>query len=113
MPIYRVRFPLSWKGRIIPAGTVDQLDFVKPEARAILEHKGSIMKASTPPLGILPQWEARAARMLNAGIVTVEDLVDANPEELADSIGSSPETVRGWQTEVMKWVIVEPSANTG
>jgi len=68
-------------------------------ARAIL------VRVSTPPLSELSEcWEKRARKLNKAGIVTVEDLAQANVNKTAKVVSLSPRTIRRWQQEAIDYL---------
>lgn len=66
---------------------------------------GILVRITTPPLSEIPDFEKRSVLLIKAGIETIEDLTEANPNQVAKKIRKSVSTVRRWQSEAMKWLV--------
>lgn len=72
---------------------------------------GTLSRVSAPPLSELPDWEERAGQLVEVGIITVDDLLKANVNQLAKKLKKASKTVKQWQDEVLKWLNPEPDNN--
>jgi hypothetical protein len=71
----------------------------------ILVKVGALARVSTPPLLELPGWTKRAEKLAGGGIITVEDLLDADPKKVARLFGyKTTSGVERWKTEVVEWL---------
>ena len=77
---------------------------LKPESIALFLTTGTLVKVSTPPLSEIPAFEKRAELLEPVGIITIEDLVEANPSTTGKKIKKAAVTIRRWQSEAMKWL---------
>ena len=102
MPIFRVLKPLS-KGfhRVIPAGSVIDINWLEDEQLARLVAVGAVAKIQTPPLAKFPGWKTRAARLSRAGVNGVETFLEADNEWLAERLKLKPSTVERWKNELV------------
>lgn len=107
MAIYRIRNNLAIGERVIERGTLERLD-LSADKIARLEEVGAISRIAAPPLAVLPGWEARSNRLEKLGIITVEDLLDAEAGDVAKKLRLKAETVKGWQTDVIEWMRITP-----
>jgi hypothetical protein len=67
---------------------------------------GALIKARTPPLAELPGWTARAETLREIGVVTVDDLLDLDPQrgtELFNHKRNS--TFIRWIDEAKGWLL--------
>ena len=99
--IYRLLDNLSYKnGKFLPMGSLQRLGDLSPNVIGILLERGAISIPTTPPLATLPGWETRAKRLeRGCEIVTVMDLLDADPERIAATLRTRADTVKAWQAE--------------
>jgi hypothetical protein len=106
MMIYRLLDNLSYKdGRFLAVGTLQRLDDLSPRIIGILLERGAIAVPATPPLATLPGWETRAKRLEGrCEIVTIIQLLDANPESVATALRTRAETVKAWQAEAEQFL---------
>lgn len=65
---------------------------------------GTLIRVSTPPLSEIPAFETRSKLLAKASIETVEDLIKANPNQVAKKVIKSAATIRRWQSEAMEWL---------
>ena len=65
-----------WEGCVFSVGELNTT------AIPILEEKKAIARVNTPPLGVLASWRRRAGKLNAAGIITVEDFIEASTEQL-------------------------------
>jgi hypothetical protein len=101
--LYRTRRNLRVGKRVIPRGALVELD--KPEeVIAKLKFVGAITEIRFPPLEALPGWEARAVRLREAGIESVEALLRADPMACGQSVGEPVSVVEAWQEEARVWL---------
>ncbi len=100
MAMYRVRRKLALGGgKYLPRGLRSELQELKPEVLRKLIELGYIDEVETPPLGILPRFKSRAARLEAVGVRTIEHLIRANAEQLAQQLNLEVTTVKRWQKE--------------
>jgi len=99
--IYRLLNNLTYKdGRQLEQGTLQRLDDLSERVIGILLERGAIAIPQTPPLATLPGWETRARRLeRSADIVTIMDLLDADPVRIAAMLHTRADTVKAWQHE--------------
>lgn len=104
--IYRLLDNLSYRdGRFLEKGTLQRLDDLSPGKIAILLERGAIAIPASPPLAALPGWETRAKRLEGrCEIVTIIQLLDANPQSVATALRTRAETVRAWQAEAEQFL---------
>jgi hypothetical protein len=104
--IYRLLDNLTYKdGRQLPAGTLHRLDDLSENVIAVLLERGAIAIPATPPLMTLPGWETRAKRLeRGCGIVTIMQLLDADPGRAATALRTRADTIRAWQTEAQAFL---------
>jgi hypothetical protein len=69
---------------------------------------GTLVRVSTPPLTELPDWEKRAGLLEKAGIITIQDLIEASPAQLVRATKKARTTVRRWQAEAKKAIEIPP-----
>jgi len=74
-------------GTVLKAGRTTELKRLSRNSIDILLNKEVIAIAQTPPLAVLPGWEAKAERLKEVGIESVSDLITADPEEVAEELG--------------------------
>lgn len=67
---------------------------------------GTLVRVSTPPLSELPgeEWEKRAATLMMHGIVTVQNLIEADITELARKLKRPARIIKQWQDEALAWL---------
>jgi hypothetical protein len=105
--MYRLtrRTPLSTGQR---QGDIIQDGDLKPKTIQIFLVSGTLVRVSTPPLTELPGWEKRAELLKKAGIITIQDLLEASPTGLVRQTKKSRTTVKRWQIEAKKAIEVKP-----
>lgn len=77
----------------------------------IMLETGTLIRVSTPPLSELPGWERRSDVLARAGVSTVEELIQAQPEEIAAKVKKSARTIRRWQEESAKFIKSNSQSN--
>ena len=113
MTLYRVVHRLSFdSGEMIEAGVVDSLEGIPPRVISILLEKGRISEVRAPPLRILPGWEKKAEALEALGIENVDQLVDANLDEVAEELGTSVKGLRVAARSARQWVDVQVQGGT-
>jgi hypothetical protein len=118
MAIYRVLRGLSCGNKpgaiegVIHEGSLTRLEWLKPEQIDVLMEVGAVSRAATPPLVVLPGWKLRAEKMRPLGIVTAEDVIEANTEHLAKAMGVKPQTAARWQAELKAAIVVSAQPPT-
>jgi len=74
---------------------------------------GARIKARTPPLAELPGWTARAERLREIGVVTVDDLLDMNPQRGTELFNHKRDsTFIKWVKEAKGWLLT-PKPKSG
>lgn len=102
MTLYRALRNLDKAGRTIKAGSVFLGSEIGEPALSKLEQLGKIAPASTPPLAILPGWEARGRKLARKGIVTVEDFLSVPSAELAESLKVKADQIDVWKASLIE-----------
>ena len=99
------------KGRriSIPRGSRTNLEWLDEPTQQLLVRKGAVREVASPPLRELAGWKTRGRRLLSIGIETMEDMLDADPEEISGELGVRPSTVEKWQDELRSWNAQEES----
>lgn len=113
MPLFRVLRSLSKRERVIPAGELTDLHWLTDEQRQKLMAVGAVAPIQTPPIAALPGWKTRAAKLITAGIYTVEDALETQVAALADAGGVRHDTAERWLRELREWVVVPPTDSGG
>jgi hypothetical protein len=100
MALYRVLKDLSTghkRGDVVEGSQFKMLD--------LLVAKNALAPISTPPLAELPGWTKRLEKMQELGIVTVQDLLDADSEAVARVFGyKSTAGIERWKKEATEWL---------
>lgn len=78
---------------------------LKPATIEAFLASGILVRISTPPLSEIPTFEKRCELLAQANIITVADLIKANPGQTAKKTKKSVSTIRRWQSEVMQWLM--------
>lgn len=91
-------------GSDLPKGSLQSLKHVSPKAIALLLEKERIAKWQSPPLEVLPGWSRKAAVFAEVGILTVSDLVGADPEKLLEELEIPAMALERCLEEVAQWV---------
>jgi len=91
-------------GRLIPAGTLSNLEDISDHGCAVLLHKGIIAEVEGPPLAVLPGWETLAEQLEAFSIATVVDLLEADCENISIGLGVGAADVAAWQEEAKQFV---------
>lgn len=106
--MYRLtrRTPLSTgqkQGDIIRDGELS------PSTIRKLLRSGTLARVSTPPLAETPgNWDGSLKRLEQAGVVTLEDLIMANPAKLAKVVNKTSGTIKRWQAQAES--LLKPAA---
>lgn len=108
MAVYRIENNLAIGKRVIPEGSIMPLDLPPENINKLIE-VGAISRIAAPPLSVLPGWEARSKRMAKHSIITVEDMLEADPDKLAAESRVQADTIRQWQENVLQWMLAPPS----
>lgn len=112
MPLYRVLETLSFdSGRVVERGVVSSLKGTSPQTIAALLRRGRISEVQAPPLRVLPGWEERAEVLEPLGIETVNQLVDANLDEVAEELDTPVENLRKAAQDAQQWTDVYKGGN--
>jgi len=108
MPIYRTLKPMS-KGfhKIIPTGSVLNINWLNDEQLAKLEQVGAIARLQAPPLHKLPGWNLRSKKLRAAGYMNAESFLEADNVELAERLEIQERTAQRWKEELVdRWLVV-------
>lgn len=65
---------------------------------------GTLVKITTPPLSELPILEEQSERLAKVGVVTIDDLIEANPTLLGKKVKKSMVTIEKWQKQALKFL---------
>jgi len=67
---------------------------------------GALAKARTPPLTELPGWTTRAEMLREIGIVTIENLLDMDPQRGTELFNHKRDsTFVKWTEEAKSWLL--------
>lgn len=112
MPLYRILRAIETKRGVIRAG--DFITSASFPAASIekLEEAGAIGLLHAPPLNELPGFDG-AAQLATIGIVSADQLLEADSDMIISQLGIDAGTLHGWQTEVSNWLIVPVRAARG
>lgn len=104
--LYRVHSTLHrGGGKYIPRGTISDLAELRPESIAAHLRYGQISEVQAPPLRELPQpWKERALLVLSAGIVRVDQFIEADDDQLAQLLGVKGATVKRYKRELEAFI---------
>lgn len=108
MTMYRIINNLTYKGDVIPGGSIQALVLDDEKIDKLIE-VGAIAPVEPPPLAILPGWDARSKRLAPWHIITVSDLLEADVAELARDVRLKPATIREWQKSVVEYLTAKPA----
>ena len=76
--------------------------------------RGILSRVSTPPLAELSDcWERRSKKLVEAGIITIDDLIKANVSQTAKAISMSPRTVKRWQQAALYYLSPKKPKKSG
>jgi len=102
--IYRVLRLLSTGQQI--GDFVQASDFKGGERTVnILLSVNAIAPISSPPLAELPGWTKRAERLLEIGIITVQEFLDADLKQIADLFKyKTISSIEKWRIEAQEWL---------
>ena len=103
-PLYRVTFPIAYKGTVIAVGSLHRLEKVPAETLKRLAERGTVAKVQAPPLFVLPGWTRRASRLEKAGIVNAMQFLGADIGQTAAYMSVKANTVERWKKEVLEWL---------
>ena len=105
--LYRVLKPLSTGHQ--PGDVVQETDFREGVA-ILLAEKEALAVVSTPPLRELPGWKLRAKKLAEAGIIMVQDLLEAEDETVREAVGhKTTRAAKRWKREALKWLAAPES----
>ena len=88
---------------VIPRGSKTQLEWLNEDTQQVLVRKGAVREVESPPLSELAGWQTRARRLEPHGIKTMDDMMEADANELAEALGVKSVTVEKWQDELGTW----------
>lgn len=100
-------------GRLfIKQGSLFDGKILMSESIAILEMQEHISRVRFPPLGVLPGWKSRAAKLEKAGIETADQFLETEPEAIAQAFSNiTAETARQWQAALIE-MFTSPASNS-
>jgi hypothetical protein len=104
--LYRVLKRLDrGHGRHIEKGTISDLADLKPESIAAHLKYRQIAPVQAPPLRALPgAWKDRAVAVLGAGIVRVDEFMEADDDQLAELLGVKGATIKRYKRELEAYI---------
>lgn len=112
--LYRTIWPLSLRdGSTVAAGCITPLAGVAPKSLAALEARGAIAPVASPPLVALPNWQARARKLTAAGVLTIAEVIEADPVRLARTCRVALAVVTAWQEEALLLLARSVTPTTG
>ena len=92
---------------VLYAGSITRLEWLRPEQIGRLLAIGAVSRAATPPLMVLPGWKLRAGKLQQIGIVTVEDLLEADVAQVMEHMEvKRAETIEKWQAQATQEILV-------
>ncbi len=98
--MYRVRRKLSLGGgKYIPRGIQSELKELTPQNLRRLLELGYVTRVETPPLAILPRFKRRSESLRTMGIISIEDLLRADSDDVADNLDLKVDTIEKWKRE--------------
>ena len=110
--LYRVvETILRGSGDRLYAGSISDLEGVKPKVIRLLLKKNRIAEVKAPPLAIIPKFAERAELLAPLGIINVVDLIEADHREIADQLGIDLKGLRASVKEARKWL--DPQEDDG
>ena len=102
------------RGGILYAGSLTRLEWLGADGIARLLDVGAVSRVATPPLAALPGWKVRAGKLQQIGIVTVEDLIEADIAEVKAHMEVMREsTVEKWIQEARDAILVSAVPRRG
>lgn len=105
--LYRLQSDLSSAdGHHYKRGEVSALGRVSQKSLARLLEKGCITEVKGPPLGILPGLEQLADQLEAEGVVTSNELLEADLGELAEETGIPEDELVELRLEVLSYLLV-------
>lgn len=100
MTYYRILSNLTLNGNIIKNNTVANLNLSEKSIGRLLS-TGHIAIVSTPPLSELLNWDIRATRLGNIGIMTGSDLLECNTQSTANLLDMQVEMLEQWKLDLI------------
>jgi len=111
--LYRALADLDAGKRVIRKGCVFLGKELGESVCDALLQRGRIAVVSTPPLIVLPNWTIRAELLRTVGIVTVEQFLEFDTDELAKAIERTLEKVNEWKKEVKAQFVIDNRRRSG
>jgi len=102
--IYRVLADLNYKGQLHKKGELVDMD-LPINAQHKLLNADVIAQVSGPPLSIVDGWEARARRLEKLDIVSAEQFLTADVEQIARALHVRAQTVADWRAQIEQLLI--------
>lgn len=106
MALYRILKQVTYGGGVVlQSGILHDLKKFSPETIARLEVVEAVARISAPPLALLPGWAARARQLKALNIITAEDFLEADIEQLSRALSLNSETVMGYKKALIaEWL---------
>lgn len=102
MPYYRALANLTAGSKQILRGDIFSGSLLRPDVIAALEGR-YVSRITAPPLAELPGWTRRAERLQPAGIVDIEQFLEAADSGELSSL-FAPEQIKRWRGELLSWL---------
>jgi hypothetical protein len=100
MTYYRILSNLTLNGNIIKSNTVQNIDLSEKSIGRLISN-GHIALVSTPPLSELLNWDIRAIRLGNVGIMTGGELLECDTQSTAQLLNMSVELLEQWKLDLI------------
>ena len=103
--MYRIHQNLTWSnGRELEAGTIDRLEGVSDKVKKVLIDRGVVSEVVAPPLRIVPRFADVAEKYEELGIEDVDDLLEADLDELSDATGTPVDELERDAEDVVRYI---------
>lgn len=112
MSLYRILRTIETKRGLIHQGDFITSASFPATSLEKLEEAGAIGLLHAPPLNELPGFDG-AAQLASIGIVSADQLLEADSDMIISRLGITADTLRDWQNEVSDWLIVPARVTSG
>lgn len=102
--LYRVLKDLSFGDQTVPRGGLVRGSKLAAGTAERLVERGALAPVAAPPVEVLPGWKTRAKRLAAIGLVDAAQVVEADPAEIARSVGVQVVTAEHWQSDAEAWL---------